>query len=93
MDMIAINNSGNGQLAAGDVRKNYTMTGTTWAIGGAPPSGSNQVGPNQLANTTMETFFQPSNCFNCHTGNMLGALNGSGLSHIFGLLKPLFPRE
>ncbi len=90
-EIISINNSVIGQLVGADVRKNYIMTGSTWTIGGAPPSPGNQVGTNQMANSTMETFFQPSNCFACHAGNMLGTPGGGGLSHIWGPLKPLFP--
>jgi hypothetical protein len=52
-----------------------------------------------MANSTMETFFQPSNCFDCHsdaTGNTLGAPAGpdgftGGLSHIRAATLPLFP--
>jgi hypothetical protein len=83
-DVISINNSVMSQLAAGDVRKNYFMVGTTWTIGGATPTPNNQVGTNQMANATMETFQQPSNCFDCHTSNSFG------VSHIFDVLKPLF---
>jgi hypothetical protein len=98
-EVIAINNSVMSQLAAGDIRKNCIMTGATWTIFGAPPNNNNKVGTNKLANTTMETFFQPSNCFNCHQGNMLGTLVGppptppvgEGLSHVYGPVKPLFP--
>jgi hypothetical protein len=47
----------------------------------------------------METFFQPSNCFDCHfddSGNMLGTPAGQdgftgGLSHIWAAVLPLFP--
>jgi hypothetical protein len=84
-EILSINNSVIGQLLAGDVRKNYIMTGSTWTIGGNAPSGGNQVGTNQMANTTMETFFQPSNCFSCHSTNQYP------VSHIFNDLKPLFP--
>jgi hypothetical protein len=93
-DIISINNSVIGQLLAGDVRKNYILTGTTWtAFGQIPPPGpGQQVGTNQMANSTMESFEQPSNCFDCHDGsNMLGGPGGNGLSHIYGVLKPLFP--
>jgi hypothetical protein len=94
--VISFNNSVIGMLADGDVRKNYLMIGTTWNLGGGTDS---QVGTKQLANSTMETFFQPSNCFACHNGNPLGTLVGpppsppvgDGLSHIFGPLTPLFP--
>src|SRR6202521_2257129 len=91
-EVIAITNSVIGMLAAGDVRKNYIMTGTTWTIFGQPPNAGNQVGTNKMANTTMESFFQGGNCFSCHDGsNMLGGTGGSGLSHIWGPLKQLFP--
>jgi hypothetical protein len=98
-EVISINNSVISQLANGDIRKNYIMTGSTWTAGGAPPSGGNQVGTNMMANSTMESFFQPSNCFFCHQGNMLGVMAGppptppvgDGLSHVYGPIKPLFP--
>jgi hypothetical protein len=83
-DVVSINNSVMSQLAAGDVRKNYVMTGTTWTIGGAAPNSGNQVGTNQMANATMETFFQGTNCFLCHSTNQFP------VSHIFNVLKPLF---
>ena len=104
-ELIAINNSVIGQLAAGDVRKNYILIGSTWTIGGKPPRGPvtignefnptdntspNEVGTSQSANSTMETTSQNSNCFQCHKGNMLGTPTGRGLSHIWGQLKPLF---
>ena len=94
-DIVSINNSVLSQLLGADVRKNYILTGTTWTAGGLPPAPGPgaQVGTNQMSNSTMETFFQPSNCFDCHDGsNMLGGAGGdSGLSHIWGPLKPLFP--
>jgi hypothetical protein len=95
-DLIAINSSVITQLAAGDVRQNYIMTGTTWTAGGGvpPPGSGTPKGTDQMANTTMETFFnlQHSNCFDCHNGsNMLGSPGGGGLSHIWGTLKQLFP--
>jgi hypothetical protein len=48
------------------------------------------TGTTAMSNTTMETFFQGGNCFDCHsdaTGNMLGtgpATDGfsGGLSHL-----------
>jgi hypothetical protein len=57
-----------------------------------------EVGASQLANSTLETYTQPAtpaydssiNCFACHQGNALGASNGSGLSHIYGQIQPLF---
>ena len=89
-EVISTNNHVRGMLAGGDIRGNYIMTGATWTIFGAPPSGGNQVGTNALTNTTMETYQQGSNCFGCHSGNMLGSTGDSGLSHIFAPLKPLF---
>ncbi len=58
-----------------------------------------QMGASQLENSTLETYTQsptpkysPSNvnCFTCHQGNPLGAADGTGLSHIYGQIKPLF---
>jgi len=88
-DIISINHSVLSQLATGDVRKNYILTGTTWTINGAPSQpATNQVGTNRMANTTMETFQQTSNCFGCH-----GFSPGSPtfVSHIFPDMLPLFP--
>jgi hypothetical protein len=60
------------------------------------PTAGNEVGTNQLANSTMETFLQPSNCFMCHSDGMLGTAPGpdgfsGGLSHIWEPIRPLFP--
>lgn len=90
--IISINNSVRGQLLAGDIRKNYYFTGSTWTIGGAAPSGANEVGTSMLANTTMETFQQGTsnqfnsgtNCFSCHGTNQFA------VSHFFEDLLPLF---
>ena len=92
-EIISISNSVLGQLAGGDIRRNYVMTGATWTIGGAAPNASNQVGTSRMANTTMETYQQGvdttatggSNCFTCHITNQVD------VSHFFGQLKPLFP--
>jgi hypothetical protein len=92
-EIIAINNSILGMLAPGDVRKNYLLIGATWTIGGVPPGDGNQVGTNQLANSTMETYQQPSNCFSCHHGPRNDGLNPKGLSHMYGQLKPLFQQK
>lgn len=100
-DIIAINLSAFGLLDPGDVRRNYILTGTTWTAGGDPSDPLNQTGTNQMANTTLESFEQPSNCFMCHNGNMLGTLIqpdplkppvGDGLSHIYGPLRPLISK-
>lgn len=83
-EVISTNNVVRSVLAAGDLRRNYIQTGTTWTIGGASPSGSNQVGTNKMANTTMETFAQGSNCFGCHHTNT------TAVSHVFNGTAPLF---
>jgi hypothetical protein len=89
-DVVSINNSVRALLPAGDVRQKYILIGATWTAGGQSPNGANEVGTNTLSNSTMETFKQDNNCFECHSGNMLGS-GGGGLSHVWGLIKPLFP--
>jgi hypothetical protein len=85
--VIATNHSVLSQLAAGDLRANYIMTGATWRPFGALAGAG--VGTSQLANTTMETFMQSGNCFGCHKDNPLGDSSGEGHSHIFGEIAPL----
>jgi hypothetical protein len=95
-EILAINNAVLGMIPNGDLRKNYYMSGSTWTIGGAAPTGpfstGNEVGTSMLANSTMESYQQGSssqfnsggtNCFSCHTTNT------TSVSHIFGALKPL----
>jgi hypothetical protein len=98
-DIVSLNKNVMGLLAAGDVRKNYMLVGSTWILGGGPPSQGVATGTPQVANSTMETFFQPGNCLDCHTdafgGNMLGTPSGSdgfsgGLSHIWAAIQPMF---
>ena len=75
------------------------LVGTTWVLGGGPPSTGVITGTPQMANSTMETFFQGGNCFDCHSGdssNMLGTPAGpdgfsGGLSHVWAAVLPLFP--
>jgi len=91
-EVIAADHAVQTNLAAGDVRANYIMTGSTWRIFGGITAP--QVGTNVLANTTMETFAQGSNCFSCHQsgsapGQFLGTSDGQGLSHIVGEIQPL----
>jgi hypothetical protein len=99
-EVILMNNSVRTKLIPGDIRWNYIMTGATWTIGGVFPAGQAipipgaEVGTNQLANTTMETYQQGMNCFACHRGHPLGTVqngNASGISHIYGELQPLPP--
>lgn len=96
--IISLNDSILGKIPAGDVRKNYVLIGALWTNGKIPgfdPAPQvQQVGSIQLANATMETYFQfPSlNCFTCHRGspgNGLGMKCGGGVSHIYGDLQPL----
>jgi hypothetical protein len=84
-EVISLNNSVLGKLVNGDVRKNYMFIGSTWTIGGQSPTATNQVGTNHMTNTTMETYQQGGNCFDCH------ATNTTNVSHVFDPLKPLFP--
>lgn len=100
-NMISINNSRIGQLAAGDVRRNYFQLGALWTNGGTAPSSggsANQRGSLGLANATLETFVQGTtaaaqlNCFICH--NSTSAPNPTqpatvAVSHIYGVLAPL----
>jgi hypothetical protein len=99
-DMISINANIKDMLPAGDVRRNYMMIGAIWTDGQPPtvdvdpPTGpSNHRGTPTVANSTMETFQPNSNCFGCHVGNMLGTSAGRGLSHIYGQITPLFPKQ
>lgn len=99
--MISINNSRIGQLAAGDVRRNYFQLGAIWTDGGTAPSEKtevNQRGSLGLANATLESFVQAmtaanqTNCFGCHyTSQSLNPTNPATVfvSHIYGILAPL----
>jgi len=79
-EVISTNNAVRTKLDPADVRINYIQTGTTWFI----PNTTTQVGTNKMANTTMETFVQGSNCFSCHSGRTVD------VSHIYSDTKPLF---
>lgn len=101
-DIVSLNQNVVGLLAAGDVRRNYMLVGTTWVFNGGLPSKGPIVGTPELANSTMETFQQFGSCFGCHTddgtgsgGGMLGTSAGAdgftgGLSHIWAAMLPLF---
>ncbi len=75
----------------------FSAAGTP-ACGSTPfPLCGNEVGTSNLQNSTMETYQQGAttttaggNCLDCHSGTMLGTSGGGGLSHIYGVLKPLF---
>lgn len=95
-DLASINVSVLSQLAIDDVRGNYIQTGGIWTAQGEIPSdGTDKAlrGSLNLANTTLETFYQipktgfkPKNCFGCH-GN--DPKNATSVSHIFDAMKPL----
>lgn len=93
-DIISVDLSVINQLAAGDIRKNYYMVGSTWTIGGASPTGpfpsGNVVGTSFMSNSTMETYHQGTSnqnngmtCFDCHSSNQ------TSVSHIYNSLQPL----
>jgi hypothetical protein len=90
--IISMNNQIRSRIVDGDIRKNYILIGATWF------HGASAQGTSRLANSTMETFQQPSNCLQCHQsmgldGYELGSPNGGGISHIFGPLHPLFDQH
>ncbi|MCW5718164.1 MAG: hypothetical protein KIS68_10085 [Bauldia sp.] len=99
--LLSVNNSIRPQLASGDPRANYVLTGGIWtsapsATADAPiPNAANFAatdlrGSPFLANTTMETYRQGTNCFTCHNVAATDAA-GFGVSHIFGRIIPLVP--
>lgn len=71
-EVISVNNSVLGQLAPGDVRRNYYFVGSTWTFGGYAPTqpypvviqtpnpniNGAQIGTSYLTNSTMETYQQ-----------------------------------
>lgn len=104
-ELISMTNGFRDKLLAGDVRKNYIMTGSTWTIGGNAPTenfgnpgntailNGRTVGTSQLANTTMETFQQGFPTTFSKFGNTCFSCHGGndvGVSHIYAPLKPLF---
>ncbi|WP_299442899.1 hypothetical protein [uncultured Aquimarina sp.] len=72
--IISTNNSVLGQLASGDMRKNYIFIGATWTNNGTAPTGESYsetlktngvaIGTSQLANSTMETYAQHGSAYN-----------------------------
>ena len=83
-DIISLNNSVIDGLKAGDIRKNYIMTGAIWTWGGQIPIENKftTVGSTHLSNSTMETYKQSVDCFDCHSGSSFGT-PGSGASYSF----------
>lgn len=109
-EIIAINNAVISKLKGKDVRKNYLFIGATWTNSGTAPNGYSYnpqvdslkvngvaIGTSQLANSTMETYFQNGekysaygSCFSCHSNN--NGLQPDDLSHVYsGLMKGLPP--
>jgi len=105
-EILSINNSVLNRLKGNDVRKHYYFNGATWTFGGAAPNGRSYspslttpgvaIGTSQLANSTMETYFQGTaryqkfgSCFGCHSGNVTATLSPDSISHIFTQLQPL----
>jgi len=99
--LLAINDSIRPQLAADDPRANYIITGGIWtsapgATADAPiPNAANFTaadlrGSPFLANATMETYRQGTNCFTCHNVATTDT-TGFGVSHIFSRIMPLVP--
>ena len=103
-EVISIDNHMLGLIPSGDIRANYIMTGATWTPFGSNPSfNNNGVGTNKLANSTMETYAQGSNCFSCHQNfsNPPPTQATNQISHVFwegpdmngnptGGIQPLF---
>jgi hypothetical protein len=110
-EIISINNAVRKMLDPKDIRRNYLLIGATWTFGGSAPNGKSYpygsatdsihkgdaIGTGQLANTTMETYFQsPSSasnkddsrsCFYCHGYS----LSPGKLSHVFSSIISLPP--
>jgi hypothetical protein len=107
-EVISINNSVLNKLAQNDIRKNYFMVGATWTSGGHGPNGvaypannaslHDAIGTSQLANSTMETYFQfgelysaNGSCFRCHSGD--STLVPGDLSHVYDQIIVLPPMQ
>lgn len=101
-DLVSINYLVTSQLKSSDIRGNYVQTGGIWTSEGQIPPNGNSTdlrGSLNLANTTMETFYQfhnpakdafnPKNCFGCHSSSEAHATDAS---HIYGELQAL-PRR
>jgi hypothetical protein len=104
-EVISMNDHVLAMIAPGDIRGNYIMTGATWTpFGSNPVGGTPGVGTNRLANATMETYAQGTNCFTCHQNFSTPAPTNATtqISHVFwekqdpvtgklvGGLQPLF---
>lgn len=100
--LLSINNSVISQLNSGDLRKNYIQVGGIWtsapsATADAPIpittgyKASDLRGSLILANSTMETYKQKDNCFDCHQQSKASknSFQPFELSHIYSQIVPL----
>jgi hypothetical protein len=92
-EVLSMNDHVLSMLVGGDIRGNYVMTGATWTpFGSNPGPGNLGVGTNTMSNSTMETYAQGSNCFDCHQNitNPTPPVVTTQVSHIFAGLAKLF---
>jgi hypothetical protein len=68
------------KLLSGTVWANYQLVSTQWTTGGAPKGT-----PAVLANTTLETYIQPtSSCIGCHSSATTAVNTPAGFSFLLG---------
>lgn len=101
--LLSINDSIRGQLKDGDRRANYVQIGGIWTSQGSdiradapiPTTADFQTsdlrGSLNLANATMETYNQTTNCFTCHqqSKSAPNSFQAFQLSHIYSQIVPL----
>jgi hypothetical protein len=91
-DIININENVLKSLPDKDIRRNYLLRGAIWTDNGIPPTP--EEGSEKLLNTTMETFFQGSDCFACHRHyDPTTTPHSVEMSHVFDHLRRLFSRQ
>ncbi|MGD0831394.1 MAG: hypothetical protein ABR907_10650 [Terracidiphilus sp.] len=94
-EILSTNTHVQALLAPGDVRANYFLIGATWTPFGSNPGPTNGgVGTNLLANSTMETYAQGGNCFECHQNSQQPpagpTVPTTQISHVYPAINPLF---
>jgi len=100
--LLSNNNSIINQLSNGDLRKNYIQIGGIWTsapteTSDAPIPDTNDFNSTDLrgslilANSTMETYNQPLDCFTCHEQSKTApdSFQPFELSHIYSQIVPL----